>query len=67
MDRIRKEDAEKMNSAKEAKFGKGHVMDKPTMTAEERRAEEAKGMSDEMRMRLEREKRARAAEERMRR
>jgi hypothetical protein len=35
------------------------------MTAEERRREESKGMSEEMRMRMEREKRARAAEERM--
>jgi hypothetical protein len=37
------------------------------MTAEERRMQDARGMSDDMRMRLEREKRARAAEERMRR
>ena len=66
-DRLRKEDAEKMSSTKEKKFGKGHVMEKPAMTAEERRTEQARGMTDEMRMRLEREKRARAAEERMRR
>ena len=39
----------------------------PKLTAEERRREEARGMTDEMRMKLEREKRARAAEERMRR
>jgi hypothetical protein len=35
-------------------------------TAQEKREEEARGMTPEMRMRLEREKRARAAEERMR-
>ncbi|KAK3711252.1 hypothetical protein LTR37_009846 [Vermiconidia calcicola] len=65
-ERLRKEDAEKFANAKEKNFGKGHIMEKPKMTAEERRAEEARGMTDEMRMRLEREKRARAAEERMR-
>lgn len=67
MERIRKADAEKETVGKEKKFGKGHVMEKPKLTAEERRMEEARGMSDEMRMRLEREKRARAAEERMKR
>ena len=67
MERIRKEDAEKQAGARDKKFGKGNLLEKPTMTAEERRAEESKGMSEEMRMRLEREKRARAAEERMRR
>ena len=36
-------------------------------TAEERREEDARGMTPEMRMRVERERRARAAEERMRR
>lgn len=67
MERIRKEDAEKQTAQKEKKFGKGSVLGKPTITAEERRMEEARGMTDEMRMRLEREKRARAAEERMKR
>jgi hypothetical protein len=36
-------------------------------TAEERRQEEARGLTPEMRTRLERERRARAAEERIRR
>lgn len=36
-------------------------------TAEERREEDARGMTPEMRMRIERERRARAAEERMKR
>ncbi|KAI5356797.1 Putative Zinc finger C2H2-type, ankyrin repeat-containing domain superfamily [Septoria linicola] len=67
MDRIRKEDTNKQNARQEKKYGKGHTMAKPQLTAEERRAEEARGMTDEMRMRLEREKRARAAEERMKR
>ncbi|TKA82800.1 hypothetical protein B0A55_01795 [Friedmanniomyces simplex] len=68
MERIRKEDAEKQAGVKEKKFGRGqHLMQQPVMTAEERRREEAKGMTNEMRMRLEREKRARAAEERMKR
>lgn len=67
MERIRKEDSDKVNARQEKKFGKGHTMAKPQMTAEERRAEEARGMTDEMRMKLEREKRARAAEERMKR
>ncbi len=39
----------------------------PPKTAEEKRMEEARGLTPEQRMRLERERRARAAEERMRR
>ncbi|KAK4546510.1 hypothetical protein LTR36_001727 [Oleoguttula mirabilis] len=66
-ERLRKEDAEKQAGARDKKFGRGHVMEKPKFTAEERRMEEARGMTEEMRMRLEREKRARAAEERMKR
>lgn len=64
-DRLRKEDAAKETAGKEKKFGKGRVIDAPPLTAQERRMEQTKGMSDEMRMKLEREKRARAAEERM--
>ncbi|EME45637.1 hypothetical protein DOTSEDRAFT_52861 [Dothistroma septosporum NZE10] len=67
MERLRKEDADKLTASKEKKFGHGNVLEKPKLTAEERRAEDARGMTDEMRMRLEREKRARAAEERMKR
>ncbi|CAK1364710.1 VMS1 [Cercospora beticola] len=67
IERLRKEDTQKRNDQQEKKFGKGHMLAKPQLTAEERRAEEARGMTDEMRMRLEREKRARAAEERMKR
>lgn len=67
VEKLRNEDAERIANAREKRFGKGHIMEKPKMTAEERRMEEARGMSDEMRMKLEREKRARAAEERMKR
>ncbi|KAL2149839.1 hypothetical protein VTH82DRAFT_7515 [Thermothelomyces myriococcoides] len=47
--------------------GGGSLLGGPPMTAEERRAEEARGLTPEQRMRLERERRARAAEERIRR
>lgn len=67
MERLRREDKEKESASREKKLGKGNVLEKPKLTAEERRHEEARGMTDEMRMRLEREKRARAAEERMKR
>lgn len=67
LDRLREEDKAKVEKDKEKKFGRGNVLQAPAMSAEERRAEQARGMTEEMRMRLEREKRARAAEERMRR
>ena len=67
LERLRREDLEKVDGAREKKFGKGNLLEKSKMTAEERRMEEARGMSEEMKMRLEREKRARAAEERIRR
>lgn len=67
-ERLRKADEEKAEQGREKKFGTGRtLMQKPAMTAEERRMEDARGMTDEMRMRLERERRARAAEERIRR
>ena len=65
-ERLRKVDEEKREGLKEKKFGKGRVLVQPSVTAEERRAMEGRGMTDEMRMKLERERRARAAEERMR-
>lgn len=53
---------------REKKMGKGRLMGTGReRTAEERRAEEARGMTPELKMRMEREKRARAADERMRR
>ncbi|GAB7360242.1 hypothetical protein MBLNU230_g8002t1 [Neophaeotheca triangularis] len=66
-ERLRKEDVERVEQNKEKKFGQGNVLKSNIMTAEERRAEEARGMTDEMRMKLERERRARAAEERIKR
>ena len=66
-ERLRREDVEKQANNRDAKFGKGHILERPQMTPQERRMEEAKGMTEEMRARLEREKRARAAEERMKR
>ncbi|KAI9665186.1 MAG: hypothetical protein M1831_002196 [Alyxoria varia] len=53
----------------EKKMGKGKSLmsAREPRTAEERRQEESKGMSEEMVRRLERERRARAAEERMKR
>ncbi|KAK5174802.1 uncharacterized protein LTR77_001885 [Saxophila tyrrhenica] len=66
-ERLREQDKARMGEQREKRFGKGRVVEKPRVTAEERRAEEARGMTEDMRVRLEREKRARAAEERMRR
>ncbi|KAK4561691.1 hypothetical protein LTR86_004370 [Recurvomyces mirabilis] len=66
-ERIRKEDQGKQGAEDERKFGKGNVLPKPVLTAEEKRQQEGRGMTEEMRMRLEREKRARAAEERIKR
>ncbi len=45
----------------------GKVLGTQPKTAEERRMEDARGMTSEMRMKVERERRARAAEERMKR
>jgi len=67
LERLRAEDARKVSADAEKKFGKGNLVGKGVMSAEERRAEDARGMSEEMRLRLEREKRARAAEERIKR
>jgi len=77
LERIQEEEKQKeadrkkgVNDQREKKMGKGKTIGvgaKKEMTAEERRAEEARGMTPEMKMRLERERRARAAEERMRR
>lgn len=50
---------------KAAGRGRALALGQVQKTAQEKREEEARGMTPEMRMRLEREKRARAAEERM--
>ncbi|KAL4991994.1 hypothetical protein BDW68DRAFT_173628 [Aspergillus falconensis] len=64
MDRLRQE--EEATASRATKKG-GRVVGNVEKTAQERREEEMRGMTPEMRMRLERERRARAAEERIRR
>lgn len=67
-ERLRKETEEEEKRKREQRIGKGRVVGAaPVKTAQEVREEEARGMTPEARMRLERERRARAAEERMRR
>jgi hypothetical protein len=66
MDRIKQEDAERAAQRASSKPG-GRTLGSVEKTAAEKRDEETRGMTPEMRMRLERERRARAAEERMRR
>jgi hypothetical protein len=65
-ERLRKEDEDTTNTKIEKKMGKGRMLESQK-TGAEKREEEVRGMTPEMRMRLERERRARAAEERMRR
>jgi hypothetical protein len=66
-EKLRKADADKVDASREKKYGTGRTLvQKPVLTAQERRMEDARGMTDEMRMKLERERRARAAEERIR-
>ncbi|KAJ5182871.1 hypothetical protein N7492_000487 [Penicillium capsulatum] len=64
LERIQKEDAEREAQKTSRKPGRTLGAEK---TAAEKRDEETRGMTPEMRMRLERERRARAAEERIRR
>ncbi|GES65912.1 C2H2 finger and ankyrin domain protein [Aspergillus terreus] len=66
LDRLKKEDAAKVAS-QEARKPAGRTLGAVEKTAQEKREEEMRGMTPEMRMRLERERRARAAEERIRR
>jgi hypothetical protein len=66
LDRLKKEDAVKVAS-QEARKPAGRTVGAVEKTAQEKREEETRGMTPEMRMRLERERRARAAEERIRR
>ncbi|KAJ5191466.1 uncharacterized protein N7498_010451 [Penicillium cinerascens] len=63
--RLKKEDAER--EAQMAATKPGRTLGAVEKTAAEKRDEETRGMTPEMRMRLERERRARAAEERFRR
>ncbi|PWY72897.1 hypothetical protein BO70DRAFT_431514 [Aspergillus heteromorphus CBS 117.55] len=66
MDRLKKEDAAKAALQSSRRPG-GRTLGAIEKTASEKREEEMRGMTPEMRMRLERERRARAAEERFRR
>jgi Bacteroidetes VLRF1 release factor len=65
VERLRRSDVEQENARQEKKHGKGNVLGQET--AASRREQEARGLTPEMRARLERERRARAAEERLRR
>jgi hypothetical protein len=65
LERLQKEDAER--AAKQAYRPGGRTLGAVEKTAAEERDEETRGMTPEMKMRLERERRARAAEERFRR
>ncbi|OQD72762.1 hypothetical protein PENDEC_c019G05895 [Penicillium decumbens] len=65
LERLKKEDAER--AAQQAASKPGRTLGAIEKTAAEKRDEETRGMTPEMRMRLERERRARAAEERFRR
>ncbi|KAL2813285.1 hypothetical protein BJX63DRAFT_394796 [Aspergillus granulosus] len=65
LERLRKE--ESAQAALQASKRGGRVLGGVEKTAQEKREEEMRGMTPEMRMRLERERRARAAEERIRR
>lgn len=66
LERLKREEAEKAAKPRTTKSG-GRTVGAVEKTAAERRDEEMRGMTPEMKMRLERERRARAAEERFRR
>lgn len=67
-EKLRKEDQERADERREKKHGVGKTLGAVVeKTGAERREEESRGMAPEVRARLERERRARAAEERIRR
>ncbi|KAJ5146016.1 uncharacterized protein N7515_000580 [Penicillium bovifimosum] len=65
LDRLKREEAERAATSRTTKSG-ARTVGGLEKTAAERRDEETRGMTPEMKMRLERERRARAAEERFR-
>lgn len=67
LERLKREEAERKAKAQPKKHGGRSLGGALEKTPAEKREEETRGMTPEMRMRLERERRARAAEERMRR
>ncbi|KAJ5518323.1 hypothetical protein N7453_000745 [Penicillium expansum] len=66
LERLKREEIEKAAKPRTTKSG-GRTVGAVEKSAAERRDEESRGMTPEMRMRLERERRARAAEERFKR
>lgn len=66
LDRLKREEAEKAAKSQQSKKSGGRTLGAMEKTPAEKREEEMRGMTPEMRMRLERERRARAAEERIR-
>ncbi|OJD31985.1 ankyrin repeat and zinc finger domain-containing protein [Diplodia corticola] len=68
-ERLRREEEQRERERREKRVGKGKALGGglTEKTAGEKREEEARGLTPEMRMRLERERRARAAEERLKR
>lgn len=67
LERLKAEDAANAAAVEKRKNAGGKKLASLDKTATERREDEMRGMTPEMRMRLERERRARAAEERIRR
>ncbi|OQE40381.1 hypothetical protein PENCOP_c006G05892 [Penicillium coprophilum] len=65
LDRLKREETEKAAQSRTTKSG-GRTVGAVEKSVAERRDEETRGMTPEMKMRLERERRARAAEERFR-
>ena len=65
-ERLRREDQERVDETRERKHGAGRTMAGTEKTAAQKREEEVRGMTPEMRARLERERRARAVDERIR-
>lgn len=69
VERLRRDEKDRSEAAHDKKFGKGKAVGvreaaKP-LSAQEKREDDERGLTPEMRMRLERERRARAAEARM--
>jgi Bacteroidetes VLRF1 release factor/Ankyrin repeats (many copies) len=67
LERLRQEEESQKMGKIEKRAGTGQSLGSRPKTGAETREEEARGLSPEMRMKLERERRARAAEERMKR
>ncbi|KAI5303754.1 hypothetical protein KEM56_007221 [Ascosphaera pollenicola] len=67
VERLRKEEEARKANEREKNLGTGKTLASLEKTWTEKREEETRGMTPEMRMKLERERRARAAEERIKR